>query len=175
MANFQNIVFLISILTYCGFLIWAAIGDIRSFTITNRLNIAFFFGFLVLAFPLGLNIKEIGIHIIIAGIAFIIGFLLFAAGLFGGGDAKLIAATAVWLGPAPMMAYATTTALAGGVLALLLIIARLLAKKFGLPKQPKWLRRMLRKTNHVPYGVALCVGGLLAIPQADWFLAIKLF
>jgi prepilin peptidase CpaA len=175
MLDLHNFIIQAAILTYSGFLIVAAIGDAKSFTITNRLNIAFAVSFLVFSLPLGLGIKEIGIHLLVAVIAFGVGFLLFAAGLFGGGDAKLLAATAIWLGPAPMLSYGVNTALAGGLLAILLIVARFIASKFGLPKKPKWLRRMMRKTNHVPYGIALCIGGLLALPRASWFESIKLF
>lgn len=175
MPQLHMFIIMAAIATYAGFLIVAAIGDAKSFTITNRLNIAFALTFLVFAFPLGLGMKEIGIHILVALIAFGVGFLLFAAGLFGGGDAKLLAATAIWLGPAPMLSYGVNTALAGGFLAILLILARFVAAKFGLPKRPKWLRRLMRKTNHVPYGIALCIGGLLALPRATWFEAVKLF
>ncbi|MEK7661138.1 MAG: prepilin peptidase [Pseudomonadota bacterium] len=175
MSQLHLFIVLAAIVTYSGFLIIAAIGDAKSFTITNRLNVAFAISFLVFALPLGLTFKDIGIHILAATIAFGVGFLLFAAGLFGGGDAKLMAATAIWLGPAPMLSYGVNTALAGGLLAIVLIAARFLAAKIGLPKKPKWLRRLMRKTNHVPYGIALCVGGLFALPRATWFELIKLF
>ena len=44
-----------------------------------------------------------------------------------------------------------------------------MARKYGLPKSPKWARRLLRKRSAVPYGVALGIGALIAAPQAAWF------
>lgn len=165
----QSIIANIAALSFVGFLIYAAINDIRSFTITNKLNIVFAACFLLFFFPLGLGFKGLAIHFGTALAAFAIGFLLFAIGAWGGGDAKLIAATAFWLGPNAMLGYAIFTALAGGILAIILLISRFFAKKYGLPKKPRWARQILRKRAQVPYGVALCVGGIFAVFNANWF------
>ena len=165
----HSIIANIAALSFVGFLIYAAINDIRSFTITNKLNIVFAACFLVFFFPLGLGLKGLGIHFGTAIAAFAVGFILFAIGAWGGGDAKLIAATAFWLGPNAMLGYAIYTALAGGILAVILLISRFLAKKYGLPKRPRWARQILRRRAQVPYGVALCIGGIFAVFNASWF------
>lgn len=153
---------------YCVFLIIAAVGDVKSFTITNKLNILFFLSFLIFAPFLGLGFAEIGQHFLVALAAFLICFVLFTIGVFGGGDVKLVGATAFWLGSAPMMSYVFYTAIAGGFLAIIILTSRLLAKKYGLPRSPKWLRQMLRGHSAIPYGVALCIGGMVALSQASW-------
>jgi prepilin peptidase CpaA len=84
----------------------------------------------------------------------------------GGGDAKLIAATCLWLGPEGCLAFMIYTALAGGALTLILLAAR----KFGAvyaPVLPAPLGRHLEPAGDIPYGVAIAAGGLLAIAQSD--------
>jgi prepilin peptidase CpaA len=160
---------IVGLLIFALLMAWAAIGDIRSFTITDKLNLTIVVLFLVLAVPMGLGSSAIFDHIKIGLIASVIAIAMFYIGIFGGGDAKMTGAIALWLGSAPIVPFIFYTALAGGGLGVTLIIARRLARKFGLPKSPKWARRILRKRSAVPYGVALGVGALLAAPQALWF------
>jgi prepilin peptidase CpaA len=159
----------VALCVFAGAMIWAAIGDVRSFIITNKLNLAIAGLFLVLALPAGLSLTNFGWHIGVGVLAFVVSIGLFAIGVYGGGDAKLTGAAALWLGPTAMMPFLLYTALSGGLLVVVLMIGRALAKRFGLPRGPKWARRMLRKQSAVPYGVALCVGALLAVPNAAWF------
>ena len=159
----------IGLLVFALFMALAALGDIRSFTITDKLNLTITVSFLLLAVPMGLGWSAVLDHIKIGLIATIIAVTMFYIGIFGGGDAKMTGAIALWLGSTPIVPFIFYTALVGGVLGITLIIGRRLAKKFGLPKSPKWARRMLRKRSAVPYGVALGIGALLAAPQALWF------
>lgn len=172
MIDFTKLIPILAFITYCGFLITAMIGDIKSFTITNRLNMLFFLSFIGFALLMGFDSKQILSHFWVALAGFGICFILFAMGLFGGGDVKLVGATCFWLGTAPLYSYALITALAGGILAIILLISRKLVAKMGLPKGPKWARAMLRRRVHIPYGVALGIGGLYAVLQANWFLTI---
>jgi prepilin peptidase CpaA len=166
--DYTNITGVAAACLFCLFLIIAAVGDVKSFTITNSFNMLFFSSFFILAPILGLGLDDIFYHLMVAIAAFLICFALFALGLFGGGDVKLVGATAIWLGAGPMMFYAFYTALFGGVLALLLLVARYITSKAGLPKNPRWLRQLLRKHSAIPYGVALCIGGICALPQVSW-------
>lgn len=159
----------IGLAIFAGLMIWAAVGDVRSFTITNKLNLVIAGLFLVLAVPMGLGWNVILDHVKVGLIAAIIALAMFYMGIFGGGDAKMVGAIIVWLGSPPIIPFIFYTALAGGLLGLTLLVGRRLAKKFGLPKSPKWARRMLRKHSAVPYGVALGFGALIAAPQAAWF------
>lgn len=170
--DYSNIITIIAAVVFCGFVLYAAFTDIISFTISNKLNLAFTLSFLIFIIPLGLSPQQILSHFIVGAIAFGIGILLFYFGVWGGGDAKLIAPIGLWLGASSMYLFVFYTAIFGGIIALFLIVGRRLAKKFGLPKKPKWLRQMLRGTAAVPYGVALCFGALVALTKADWFQII---
>ena len=87
-----------------------------------------------------------------------LGTLLFAKGVFGGGDVKVLAATGLWFSipGAAQMLFATI--LSGGVLALLVLGARLVkwneAVQGRLP--------FLRPNAGVPYGIAIAAGALIA-------------
>jgi prepilin peptidase CpaA len=160
---------IVGLLTFGGFIVWAGIGDIRSFTITNQTNLLLAASFILLALPMGLGWEAVWDHVKIGLVTCLIATIMFYFGIFGGGDAKMAGAIALWLGSAPIIAFVFYTALAGGILGLILLIGRRLAKAYGLPKSPKWARRILRRQSAVPYGVALGVGALIAAPKAVWF------
>jgi prepilin peptidase CpaA len=92
---------------------------------------------------------------------------MFALRWIGGGDAKLMAASALWMGAsglAPLLLYTT---LAGGVLTLVLIAARRHGAAFvghTGPDADHWVGRLMDRQGDVPYGVAICVGALTAFP-----------
>jgi prepilin peptidase CpaA len=163
------IISICGLLVFAGLMVWAAIGDVRSFRITNKLNLCIAAAFLAFAIPMGMGWLDIVGHMKVALVTIVITMSMFLAGVFGGGDAKMTGAVALWLGPSAMIPFIYYTALSGGVLVLILILGRKLAKRHGLPRSPKWARRMMRKHSAVPYGVALGLGALIAVPQAVWF------
>lgn len=159
---------LVAIILFVALMVGAAIGDVRRFRIPNSLNAAIAASFFVLAVPLGLSWSQVGLHAIwFAGVSAVcLGAFYF--GVFGGGDAKMIGAVSAWMGPAGLAPFMVIMALAGGILALVLLTGRMIAQKTGLPKGPRWLRQILRRKAGVPYGVAIGVGGLFALPALPW-------
>ncbi|MFL5197897.1 MAG: prepilin peptidase, partial [Microvirga sp.] len=95
-------------------------------------------------------------------------FALFAFGWIGGGDAKLAAATALWLGFGTLMEYFLVASLAGGALTLGLLSLR----KMPLPAMAlgwDWLSRLHHPKAGVPYGIALALAALVVYPHtAIW-------
>jgi prepilin peptidase CpaA len=159
----------LGLLAFSGAMIWAGMTDVRSFTITNRTNLTIAISFFALSLPMGMQMGEFAGHFYVGLITFSIAILLFFLGIFGGGDAKLMGAAALWLGPAAIQPFVFYTALSGGLLALVLWAGRKVSAKLGLPKQPRWARRLLRKQSAVPYGVALAIGAISATPYTTWF------
>ena len=143
----------------------AALTDLTSFTIPNRIS-----AFLVLAFfPTALALSrgggEIGVDVMVCFVALIAGMAMFAVGWIGGGDAKLLAAASLWLGLPAMPVFLLVTALAGGALAMLLTNARSPWVQPYLGGAPGWIARLATPGADVPYGVAIATGALVAFPQ----------
>ncbi|WMT92867.1 prepilin peptidase [Pelagibacterium sp. H642] len=138
----------------CGLVVSAGFRDLVSMIIPNVLVVAVagLFGLAVLTglpFPAG-----VGAHVTMGLVVLAAGFGLFAAGWIGGGDAKLAAATALWLGPSMTVTYVFYTALFGAVLAAGLIVFR----RLSLPPQLQtvgWIDRLHTQAAEVPYGVAM--------------------
>ena len=103
-----------------------------------------------------------------AAIVLVFAFAFFAFGWIGGGDAKLIAATTLWLGLGIMLPYLIYASLLGGALTLLLLAAR----RYPLPEKLraiKWIDRLHDSKTGVPYGIALAIAGLLVYSDTAIF------
>ena len=88
-----------------------------------------------------------------------VGTALFAKGILGGGDVKVVAAASLWFSIAGAGQMLFATVLSGGVLALLVLAARLV--KWGEAAQ----RRLpfLARGAGVPYGIAIAAGAIIAM------------
>lgn len=152
-------------------MIAAGVCDLFTMTISNKVSLALVAGFLLLAVFSGMDMKSIGLHLL-AGLAMLaISFALFAKGWIGGGDAKLFAATAIWMGWPNLLEYTVVTSLLGGALT----IALLSVQKFPMPHfliKQQWFARLYTLEDGIPYGLALAAGGILIYPHTDIFLLI---
>ena len=153
---------LIALAVFAGLLVYAACSDIASLTIPNWLSLAMALAFAPLALTIGMPLDQIGVHYGFGVGMLAVGFFLFQANVFGGGDAKLVAAAAVWTGFSAFPSFILGTALAGGLLALALMSARKWAP--FLAGAPAFVNRLLTPESGVPYGVAIMAGGLMALP-----------
>jgi prepilin peptidase CpaA len=146
---------------YVVALIAAGASDLTRYEIPNGLSAALIGAFALLLPSLPLTVLAEHLS---AGLAVLVGaFLLFAVGLWGGGDAKLVAAASVWIGWRELAAFLLLTALLGAILALALLLARrLLAGRAG---QHRWYSRLLSPSEGVPYGVAIAAAALALTPR----------
>ena len=141
-----------------------ALKDLTSYTIPNAISLALAAAFPVAALALGLPLAAIGLSVAIGLVALIIGIGMFAAGWIGGGDAKLFAAAALWLGLPAALSYLLFTGVAGGALAIALLVLRSQRVRAVMPAGPAWFTRLAEPGENVPYGVAIAVGALAAFP-----------
>ena len=149
------------------FLVLGGVCDFLTFKIPNWLTAATALAFFPMAFATGLPAGEVLWHCALAIAMLALGFGLFAAGLFGGGDAKLLAASALWFGWPELMQFLIYTALAGGVLAV--AVAAWSAVHIDQEVRGNtWMKRWMNAKPDVPYGVAFAVGGILAFPGTWW-------
>lgn len=106
-----------------------------------------------------------------AGVIFTITFALFRCGVIGGGDAKLIPATALVIGYSDLPGFFFLMSLCGGALAIgTLIFAKLACplKRLRGPAVPSSAPELDRlqvppKASTVPYGVAVAAAGLMTL------------
>ncbi len=143
----------------------AAISDLLTMTIPNRVSLALAVSFLVLAPISGLSTVEIAMHLAGAGAVFFACFTLFALNIMGGGDAKLLAAAALWFGfDSSLIEFLVYVAFIGGAVTVLVILLRSQAitiMAMGLP-----LPHSLTGAKKIPYGIAIAIGGMLAFPSS---------
>lgn len=144
----------------------AALSDITSFTIPNRISLLLLACFLPAALAMGRPIMGVGIDFAIGFAALVAAMGMFAAGWIGGGDAKLFAVAALWLGWPGLATFLIVTALAGGGLAVLLVNARSAWLRPYFSGAPPWLTRLTTPGAAAPYGVAIAAGALAAFPQS---------
>jgi prepilin peptidase CpaA len=147
---------------------FAAFSDLFTMRISNRLVLVLVAAFFALALFVGLPLADIGMHLACAAVVLVFAFAFFAFGWIGGGDAKLIAATTLWLGLGIMLPYLIYASLLGGALTLLLLAAR----RYPLPEQLraiKWIDRLHDSKTGVPYGIALAIAGLLVYSDTAIF------
>ena len=142
----------------------AALRDVTSYTIPNKLSLALVALFPVAALSLGLPLPLLGQHLAVGAAALVAGMAMFALRWIGGGDAKLFAAAALWLGWPAILTDVAVTGLAGGALAVVLLALRSTHVRPFVPNGPAWFSRLAEPGENVPYGVAIAVGALAAFP-----------
>jgi prepilin peptidase CpaA len=150
---------------------FAASSDLLTMTISNRLSLILIGGFFALAFAAGMPGTEILFHMGAAGVVLAASFVFFTCGWIGGGDAKLAATTALWIGFDHLLPYLVYASLFGGALTLVLVQFRLSPLPQALAGQ-EWLARLHRKDAGVPYGIALAAAALAVYPETQWMAAI---
>jgi prepilin peptidase CpaA len=161
----------IRLLLFPAMMAFAASSDLLTMTISNRVSLILIGGFLVLAPASGMSVMDILHHVGAAGIVLVVAFGFFVRGWIGGGDAKLAAATALWLGFDHLMPYLLYASLFGGALTLALLQFRMAPLPALLAKQ-EWLQRLHRKDGGIPYGIALATAALAVYPDTRWMAAI---
>jgi len=138
------------LMALAAMLVVAAVIDMRTFTISNRLNAAVAMGAPLYWLSIALTPwPGMAIQLAAGGIVFALLAGAFYAGMMGGGDVKLAAALALWFSPGGTIKFLVLMSLAGGVLTLGLVAWHRAKQREGRPQ--------------VPYGVAIAIGALAII------------
>jgi prepilin peptidase CpaA len=136
--------------TLAALLVIAAVVDVRTFTISNRLNLTV--ALLAPLYWLSVALTPwpgIAIQVAAATAVFVVLAGAFYAGMMGGGDVKLAAALALWFPPAATLKFLVWMSLAGGVLTVVLLAWHRSKRREGRPE--------------IPYGVAIACGALAVL------------
>ena len=127
----------IRLLLFPALMAFAASSDLLTMTISNKLSLALMASFFVLTLVIGMSWPAFGMHLAAAALVLVISFGFFSQGWIGGGDAKLVAATALWFGFDNLLDYLVYASLFGGVLTIALIQFRKLPLPGGFPERPR--------------------------------------
>lgn len=146
-------------------LVFAAFTDILTMTIPNRVSAILICSFIIVAPFSDLSWYTIAMSFVAAIAVFAACFALFAINVMGGGDAKLLTASAVWFGfNGSLIVFMVAVAMIGGILTLGILLLRsrsqeIMATGFPIPDS-------LLVAKKVPYGIAIAIAGLLTYPEA---------
>jgi prepilin peptidase CpaA len=139
-------------------------------TIPNRVSLIVALSFLIIAPFAGMPLQLITMHLLSGLMVFTICFALFAINAMGGGDAKLLAATAIWFGfDQSLLLFLTYVGLVGGVATLLILVVRtqsdmIMAVGLRVPN-------LILHAKKIPYGIAIAIGGFMAFPSSPLLIA----
>jgi prepilin peptidase CpaA len=161
----------IRLMLFPALMAFAASSDLFTMTISNRVSLILAGGFFLLAAVNGMSVSDVLMHVAAAVVVLAFAFGFFVRGWIGGGDAKLAAATTLWLGFDYLLPYLIYASLLGGALTLLLIQFRMAPLPALLARQ-EWVERLHRKDGAVPYGIALAAAALIVYPDTPWMAAI---
>lgn len=145
-------------------MIVGGLHDLTTMKIPNWISLALVAAFIPAALLTGVGGTGMGLHFAVAVAALLVGMAMFALNWIGGGDAKLLAAGCLWMGPPSALMFVLYSAVIGGLFCLALITARKIAPSY--PGVPAWATRLLEPQGDVPYGVALAGGALLVLPNS---------
>lgn len=149
-------------------LLIAAMNDLYEFKIPNWVSIVLFCSYFAAGVGFGAPAPMLLEGFLFGCAALAVGFGMFAAKLLGGGDAKLLAACAPWIGLSALAPFLFNMAVAGGFFAVALILFRR-APALPVYAQAPWLMRLHQRPKDIPYAVAIALGGLLTFSQTPLF------
>lgn len=141
-------------------LIVAAVHDANRYRIPNVICLALMvlFPFFVLTAPRSVEWDQ---HIMVFALVLLSGFAMFIGNLAGAGDIKLLAATSLWAGPHLVAVFLVITAIAGGVLALIMA-ALTYSRNFS------GRRTIAISKVPIPYGIAIATGGISTLSMLSY-------
>jgi prepilin peptidase CpaA len=156
-----------------GILVIVAYKDVRTRRIPNALSLATAaLGLARVAFTA--EVIDAGFTLAAALIILTITFALFQRGAIGGGDAKILPATALLIGYQELLGFLFLMSLCGGALALATLAAERLDLSFGRFRRGAHVSstgqseggRLAPKGSTVPYGVAVATAGVITLIAA---------
>jgi len=143
-----------------------AMRDAVSYTIPNWVSIALAVAFLPAALAMGVAPGQFGLACLIGLGALVAGMAMFPVGWSGRGHAQLFAAAGRWRGAGGPPPCLLVTALAGGALAVGLLVLRSVWLRPLTARGPGWVGRLATPGENVPYGIAIAFGALAAFPES---------
>jgi prepilin peptidase CpaA len=161
----------LAVLAFAGTMTFAGIRDVLTMTIANRLVLLLAAGFLIAAPLAGISADQIAWSAAAAAAVLAGAFVLFAFGWIGGGDAKLAAVAALWLGSGSAVEFILIASVFGSVLTFAVLAYRRVPLPAAVLKA-NWAARLYTNDSGIPYGAALAAAALFLAPHSQWTAAM---
>ena len=145
---------------FMGAMLHVMYTDLTQQRIFNWVILLLLILYFPLAFTAGYELSAVAMAVGTAMIVFMAGFGFFSAGWLGGGDVKLAAASALWLGPETVVSYILWTAILGSMVTLsIMVLRRKRANETGSSYDPR---------ASLPYGPGMALAAIILFPQSGW-------
>ena len=145
---------------FMGAMIWVMYTDLTQQRIPNAVILFLVVTYLPLALSAGFELDAMTYAFGSALIVFMAGFGCFSAGWLGGGDVKLAAVSALWLGHDTVISYVLWTAILGSIVTLsIMALRRKRAIDADLP---------FDRHTSLPYGPGMALAAIILFPQSGW-------
>lgn len=167
----MDVLQLIALGVFPALVIAGGLRDLTTMTIPNWISLALVGAFFPAALLVGVGPADIASHVGVGAAALLAGMAMFALGWIGGGDAKLLAASCLWMGMEGVAPFLLLTGVAGGAFCLLLMTARQYFPLMAPTVSQGWVVNLMQPKGDIPYGVAIAVGALTALPESGLVLA----
>ena len=151
------------LLIFPSLMIFAAVNDVLTMRIANTVSLGLVLLFVGAALTAGMPLQVMLVHLGVAAAVLVATMVLFQLRLFGGGDAKLLAAASLWVGYQQLLPFLVWVTLFGGVLAVLMLAYR--SVPAAVLPLPDWALRLHKRGEGIPYGVAISAGALVVYPM----------
>ncbi|MCU0895333.1 MAG: prepilin peptidase [Rhodospirillales bacterium] len=153
---------LLAVTLFLGLLALAVVTDLDAMRIPNRICLA-----IAALYPVHVLASGAAIDwpaaVLVAAIVFAAGLIPFCLGLMGGGDVKLMAAAALWAGPAATLDFVLVTTFLGGLMAMVMVSPYRFAVALALARIGREDIGTVLMGRVIPYAVAIAAGGWLTI------------
>jgi prepilin peptidase CpaA len=168
----------VALTMFSGLLVWAAVSDFRRYIIPNQvsLGILALYPIFVLSSPDPVNWQW---ALVMAGVFFAVGFVMWLTRTMGAGDAKLLPAVILWVSAKEFTTFMVVLLAGSLVLAFVIGVRTALAQMRASEREAGGaavavsgfarFARLIGELRHVPflkiqvpYGVAIAAGGITA-------------
>jgi prepilin peptidase CpaA len=160
------------LMTFPMAMAFAAANDLFTMKIPNKISLALIAAFAIAALYIQLPLQTAAMHLGVGALVLVAGFVMFSMRLLGGGDAKLMAAGALWMGPDHALFYIAYVTIFGGLLS-----AAILGYRKFIPVSetalPEWAVKLHAQGTGIPYGLAIAASGLLMYPYTIWYQTLQ--
>lgn len=152
-----------AVITFTACMIYSAVRDMLTMTVSDRVMIVLLLAFPILAPLAGWTLESMLYALAAALVVFFASVTLFAFGCIGGGDGKMLTTAVLWIGAQNSLDFIVATALLGGIYAILIKEMR------TMPFLAAWRSgRMKGPEAGMPYVVAIASATLVVMPKTIW-------